>query len=273
MPRKRLWFLGLALVSAIALTTLGPGLGQPWFAQAQTPTPAPAVTPEPAPPSPGAPTPAVTPEPAPPSPGAPTPAVTPEPAPPSPGTPTPAVTPEPAVTPAPAATPTPAPAPTLQPAGLPLAAEPYQDPGQRFQIGVLQDYKQSSLTGVPLFESPEGQVAYTVAIRPRANDALVAEPALAQVAIDTFGRGEGLEPGAFEVEPTGGAKVPWRGTLTQGRNTQPMQGLMLSRQVPGRLLILMVAATEEAAGQLEPVYRTLAPTLQPLAESPEAASP
>ncbi|NJO19917.1 MAG: hypothetical protein HC838_07400 [Spirulinaceae cyanobacterium RM2_2_10] len=158
----------------------------------------------------------------------------------------------------------PVPTTTVQPVTLPLAAELYQDPGNRFQIGVIQDYTQSSVSGVPLFESPDGQVAYTVAVRPRANDAAVAPAALAQVAIDTFSRGENLQPGAFEPTPTGGARIPWMATLSQGRNSQPMQGVMLSQQIAGRLLILTIAATEEAAGQVEPVYATLTPTLQPV---------
>jgi len=252
MPRKRLWFLGLILAAAIAAIAFSPALA-PLNVLAQAPTPAPAASPaDPA----ASPEPTLSPDPA----ASPSPALS----------PTPAVSPEPTLSPDPAASPSPAPSPTttLQPAALPLAPEPYQDPGQRFQLGVIDGYQSNVVAGVPLFESPDGTLAYTVAVRPRANDATVDDASLAQVAIETFARGEGLQPGAFEPEPTGGAKVPWTGTLTTGKTTQPMQGAMLARQVPGRLLILMVAATEEAAGQIEPVYATLAPTLLPALASP-----
>lgn len=150
---------------------------------------------------------------------------------------------------------------TTSPApSLALAEEGYQDPGQRFQVGLLADYSQTMLAGVPIFESPDRTLAYTVALRPRAADVNLNAGALSQVAIDTFRTGEGLQVGAFEPI-TDGARLPWTGTLTMGRNTQPMQGVMLARQVPGRVLLLLIAATAEAADQVEAVYATLEPTL------------
>ncbi|TVQ19618.1 MAG: hypothetical protein EA367_11050 [Leptolyngbya sp. DLM2.Bin15] len=150
---------------------------------------------------------------------------------------------------------------TTSPApSLALAEEGYQDPGQRFQVGLLADYTQTMLAGVPVFESPDRTLAYTVALRPRATDVDLNAGALSQVAIDTFRTGEGLQVGAFEPV-TDGARLPWTGTLTMGRNTQPMQGVMLARQVPGRVLLLLVAATAEAADQVDAVYATLEPTL------------
>lgn len=149
---------------------------------------------------------------------------------------------------------------TLPAPSLALAEEGYQDPGQRFQVGLLADYTQTMLAGVPIFESPDRTLAYTVALRPRAADVNLNAGALSQVAIDTFRTGEGLQVGAFEPV-TDGARLPWTGTLTMGRNTQPMQGVMLARQVPGRVLLLLIAATAEAADQVEAVYATLEPTL------------
>ncbi|MBF2087913.1 MAG: hypothetical protein IGR80_03060 [Synechococcales cyanobacterium K44_A2020_017] len=167
-----------------------------------------------------------------------------------------------AATPATAAEEPPAsPEATTSPApSLALAEEGYQDPGQRFQVGLLADYTQTMLAGVPIFESPDRTLAYTVALRPRAADVNLNAGALSQVAIDTFRTGEGLQVGAFEPV-TDGARLPWTGTLTMGRNTQPMQGVMLARQVPGRVLLLLIAATAEAADQVEAVYATLEPTL------------
>jgi hypothetical protein len=151
-----------------------------------------------------------------------------------------------------------APAPGGQ---LPLADPGYSDPGQRFVVGQVADYRQTMLAGVPLFESADGNVAYTVALRPRAADDALGGGALAQIALDTFRSGEGLQVGAFEPVEDGGVRLPWTGTLTMGRNTQPMSGLILARQVPGRVLLLLIAATEAGADQVESVYATLEPTL------------
>ncbi len=257
MQRKRFWFLGLIVATAIALIAASQVLTGLPNARVQAQTPAPSPTASPSPEASPSPSPAVSPSPDPTA--SPSPAVSPSP------DPTASPSPSPTVSPSPSPTPVVQPSPTLQSPSLPLNEEPYQDPGDRFQIAILQDYEQTSVSSVPLFESPDGQLAYTVAVRPRASDDFqLNEAALAQVAIDTFSRGEAMLPGGFEPELTGGAKIPWTGSLTQGRDTQVMQGLMLSRQVPGRVLVLMVAATAEAADQLEPVYTSLAPTLQPI---------
>lgn len=189
--------------------------------------------------------------------------------------PNPAASPEaPAPVPNPEAVPPEPPAPTV--ATLPLNSAPYSDPGQRFQVGILQGYSPNTVAGVPLFESPQidlpdnrtipaGSVAYTVAVRPRATDAPLNAGALGQVAIDTFRNGENFAVGAVEPLGTDTAQTPWQGTLTTGSKTEPMQGVIITRQIPGRVLILMVAATEAGADQLQSVAQTLAPTLQAMA--------
>ena len=253
MRFNRIWFIGLAAIVAIAAIAGGQSLQ--WseqslshaIVQAQTPTPEE------------------------------TPAL--EATPTIEETPIPEASPTPEETPAPEATPTPAeisPSPTPatpeieppSPATLPLAEMPYQDASGRFQVGILQGFNQSVVTGVPLFESSDGQLAYTVAVRPRAADAPLREWALTQVAIDTFNRGEGMVAGDYETVDSelGGAFVPWTGTLTLGNSPQPMQGILLSRQIPDRLLILAIAATENAADRIDAVYSTLEPTLQAIRE-------
>lgn len=247
MSKRTQWFIGLIGLTAALLVSWQwhPSLWQsqsPVYAQtpAATPVPNPAASPEaPAP----APSPAASPE-------APVPLPNPE-----------AVPPEP-------------PAPPV--ATLPLSSAPYTDPGQRFQVGILQGYSPNTVAGVPLFESPQvelpedreiaaGAVAYTVAVRPRATDAPLNAGALGQVAIDTFRNGENFEVGAVEPLGTDAAQTPWRGTLTTGSKTEPMQGVIIARQIPGRVLILIVAATEAGADQIQPVAQTLAPTLQAMA--------
>ncbi|NEO28197.1 MAG: hypothetical protein F6K03_15285 [Kamptonema sp. SIO4C4] len=242
MKRKSTWLLSLAILTAVTLI----GLSQfPNLMNSQVTLTHSTVHVQMATPSPEA-----------------TESPTPTPSPEATESPTP--TPSPEATEIPTPETTPVPETQLDTPSLPLAENAYQDPGKRFIVGVLQDYKQSVVSGVPLFESPDGQLAYTVAVRPRAVDSALREWALTQVAIDTFSRGEGMTTGAYETVETvlGGAKIPWTGQLTQGNNQQPMQGLMLSRQVPGRILILMIAATEEAENQVESVFNTLEPTLE-----------
>jgi hypothetical protein len=137
-------------------------------------------------------------------------------------------------------------------------------------VGVLQGYSQSSVAGVTVFESPAvtdengevvmpaGLLAYTVAVRPRATEAALNAGSLAQVAIDTFRAGEGFAAGAFVPVDDQTARLPWTGALGSGT---PMQGVMVARQLPGRVVILMVAATDAAADQVEAVVTTLTPTL------------
>jgi hypothetical protein len=153
-----------------------------------------------------------------------------------------------------------------------LAPTPYQEPAQGFQLGVIQGYTQTSVAGVTLFESPQieqatgetidaGALAYTVAVRPRATEAALNAGSLAQVAIDTFRSGEGFTAGAFVPMDEQTAQVPWTGYLGNGRSATPMQGVMVARQLPGRVVILMVAATDAAADQVDAVVTTLTPTL------------
>ncbi|MGK7925334.1 MAG: hypothetical protein AB4290_08820 [Spirulina sp.] len=187
-----------------------------------------------------------------------------------------------AQTPAPPASPAPpAPVPEIEPppsSALPLAPNPYQDPEGRFQVGIIQelspakgileDFKQSVVAGIPLFESSDGELAYTVTVRPRINNRSLEPWILIQVATDTFARGEGMLIKEFEPvnNELGGAIAPWTGTLTMGRKQQPMQGILLSRQIPDRVLILAIAATEKAADRVDAVYATLEPTLKPSEE-------
>lgn len=170
---------------------------------------------------------------------------------PTPATTAPVAPPPPTASPAGATSPTPAPTPTT---------ELYKDPGDRFQLGVLEGYTQSVVAGIPLFESPTGDIAYTVLVRSRANTAKVNEAALAQIAIDALAQGEGFAPGSFEAIASGGATVPWAGQLTIKGPPQSMKGFLISRQVDNRILILAIAATQAGEAELSTVYSRLEPT-------------
>lgn len=180
-----------------------------------------------------------------------------------------------APTESPAATPAEAPAPSPEASPVPdvtepplapillLQDEPYVNEAQGYQIGIVEGYQSTVVAGVPIIQNDSGEIAYTVAVRPRAADNPLNETALAQVAIDTFARGEGFQVGPIEAI-AGGVKLPWRGTLSQGASSQPMTGVLLSKQVPGKLLILLIAATESQTAEVDTVFETLAESLQPL---------
>lgn len=255
MKRNWIWFLILAMITAIALTfadSFSQQIAQhPATVQAQQQPPSPALPEAPTDPqnSPS-PTPEASPSPSP-SPEA-SPSPTPE--------ESPAPTPEASPSPTPEESPSPETLESL-PATVPLAETPYTDTAIGYQIGIVEEYEPISLAGVTSIASPDGTIAYTVTARPRAVDSPLNEASLAQVAIEAFARGEGFTTGVFEPA-LDGVKIPWTGSLTQGRNTQALSGFILSRQVSGKILVLLVAATEEASEQVDSVFATVSPTLE-----------
>ena len=134
----------------------------------------------------------------------------------------------------------------------------YQDPAQRFKIAILEGYKATSLGNNNfIIESPDGNLAYTVVVRPRATNNRLTDASLAQVAIDTFSSGEGFIAGQFQKEANNNVRIPWTGSLSLGRANQPMSGIIVTRQVDNKLLSLLVAATEAGADNVESVVNTL----------------
>jgi hypothetical protein len=239
MKRNRLLLIGLTLLTALVLIVWG---HNPWFtsqqwgivvqslpAQAQSPTPARKASPSPT----------------------------------TPARKTPAVKPTAQVTPSPKAipvSPVPAAKPSVPP--LPLSQKPYKDPAERFQVGVLEGYKVSALGGAPLIESPDGNLAYTVAVRSRATTTPLSNAFLAQIAIETFEQGEGFQAGDFQQAFSEGVRIPWTGSLTTNRQTQPMSGVILARQQEKNVVMLLIAATKSAAAQVESAIVTLGESLK-----------
>ena len=248
--KRRFWPVGITL-----LTTLGLILGSylsappqlaPQAVQAQVPSPPGAETPVPTPdaspeplPEPSAPTPEVSPE-APSRPPAPTPNATPSPLPP-PAVPSPEPTPE-------VEEPT---APTLPVGGT------YEDPSGFYQVAILEGYKVSSTGRSPLFESPDGELAYTVLRLPRITKQRLTDGILAQIAIEELTQGEGFVATEYSQVAEGTVQVPWTGTLTQGRSGQPMSGVIISSQPQQDVFLVLIAATETGAEQVPNVVATL----------------
>lgn len=244
----RLWLLGL-----MALTALGLILGNPYGsdfqgklaleqpAQAQVPSPpTPDATPETLPEPPSTPSPEASPS-EPDRPPAPTPQASPSPLPPPPASPSPEPTPE-------IQEPT---APPLEVGGT------YEDPNGFYQIAIAQDYKVGSTGRDPLFESPDGQVAYTVWRLPRLTKQRLTNGILAQIAVEEMQRGEGFVGQSYISIDEGIVQVPWTGTLSQGRNSQPMSGTLISTQQEQDVYLILIAATETGAEQVPNLLTTL----------------
>lgn len=164
----------------------------------------------------------------------------------------------------PSPTPSPSPAPEATPP-LPLSEQPYQDPAARFQVGIIEGYTVSVLDrGSPLIESPQGDLAYTVVTRSRSTNRPLSNGSLAQIAIETFERGEGFQAGEFREAPSGGALIPWMGNLTTGGQTQPLSGAIIARQQGRDVVMLLVAATESATARVDDAISVLGQSLQAL---------
>ena len=269
--KRRLWLIGLALLAAIAGTSLGsnswtrPGRPQEPVAQAQSPPATPQVSP---------------PQASPPLGSSPSPTATSTP----PQTPAglPATPPVPEIgTPLPLPPPAPLPTPTTP--LLPLSGT-YQDANGKFRIGILQNYTISPLASSVLIEAPDGNLAYTVLVNSQAiaqqvpsqpnpavgfpltnpGPTLLTNEALAAVAREVFYRGEGFKPGEFQLAAQGGIQIPWTGRLTIAGKTQPVSGAIVARQSQADVFLLMIAATPAGANQFPRAIATLENSFTPL---------
>lgn len=162
--------------------------------------------------------------------------------------------------------------PSLQPS-LPAAstAPPlpingtYRDPNGRYQIGILQDYKVSPIAGAVLIEAGDGNLAYTVLTQPQAQLGVAAgaipNDALVRAAQNAFRQGEGFQTGEVRSIP-GGVQIDWTGTLTIAGRTQPVGGVILSRQVKDSVLLVLIAATEAGGDRVLGATSALLNSLQ-----------
>ncbi|MDJ0555975.1 MAG: hypothetical protein QNJ68_16350 [Microcoleaceae cyanobacterium MO_207.B10] len=141
-----------------------------------------------------------------------------------------------------------------------LSGETYKE--SRFEVGILEGYQQKVVSGVPVVESPDGNLAYTVVVKPQVNTQQLDSEALARIAIEEFERGEGFQPGQFRQSGAGEISLPWSATLTMGNNTQPLSGEVLARQRGRNVLLLLISATEAKAEDVPQVLRVLSNSLK-----------
>lgn len=185
--------------------------------------------------------------------------------------PSPATSPAPAASPSPATSPTPA-APAAAPATtppsppapapvqidpLPLSEAPYQDPGQQFEVGVIEGYKVSTVAGVSLMESPDGNLAYSVMVKPQATQEIFNDNTLAQFAVSQLQGGEGFQPDLYQGTATGGILIPWQGKLSIGRSAQPINGVIWAKQEQRNIFLVVISATEAGKDQVLPAFQAI----------------
>ena len=153
-----------------------------------------------------------------------------------------------------------APPPELAPA-LPMVSGTFQDAEGQFEIGIFDGYEVSSLGAAPLFQAPDGSLAYTVVVSPAPPNA--DDGTLVQLANEAFGQGEGFAPIGQESLPGGGLQIRWTGRLTQARGgAQPISGQIFAKQRNSDVFLLLVAATEGATDQVEDAIASLGSTLK-----------
>ena len=138
----------------------------------------------------------------------------------------------------------------------------YEDPQGNFQIAILEGVTVSSVAGSPLFQTPDGSLAYSVVRIPLASDGPVSDIGLVTLAQQTLGNGEGFQAQSFIPLPEGGLQIPWSGRFSQGPNPlQPVTGTVLAKQQGATVYLLTIAALESAAPQVPQVLSTLSDTL------------
>ena len=184
-------------------------------------------------------------------------------------TPTPTSSPEakPEAKPAPAVPATPATtvntsSETISGERLPLNDAPYSDPQGRFEVGILENYNVSAIADAPLIESPDGTIAYTVVVQQKISNEQFTPEAIAQMAINQFQGGEGFQADSFKVLAAGEILIPWTGRVTIGRKAQPISGSILVRQNSERIVMLLLSGTDAAGDNLQNAIATLSNSLK-----------
>ncbi|NEP71083.1 MULTISPECIES: hypothetical protein [unclassified Okeania] len=141
-----------------------------------------------------------------------------------------------------------------------LSSRLYKD--SKFEIGIIEDYQQKIIAGVPVFESPEGNLAYTVVVKPQVNLQQLDNQTLAIIAINEFARGEDFKPQEFQIIKPGEIALPWSGSLTINNNTQPISGIILARQIDRNVFLLLISATDAKTEKITQILQVLSKSLK-----------
>lgn len=147
---------------------------------------------------------------------------------------------------------------------LPISGT-YSDPAEQFQIAIVEGFTVGSAGTAPLFESADGQVAYTVVVTPvnfQAGVTELGQDTLVEVARNAFRRGEGFQIGEVIESPDGGVGISWTGQVTVDRNSLPLTGNIIVRQSGANVISVLVSATEAGQAQLADLMATLVQSLE-----------
>lgn len=150
-------------------------------------------------------------------------------------------------------------------APLPALSGDYADPQQRFTVGILTGYEVSMAGGAPLFQAPDGSLAYTVVAHPLGENTPdpLPEVAVVQIATDIFGQGEAFQTTGLSALAGGGLQIDWTGRLSQQFGPPlPVEGRILAKQQGQNLFLLMVAGVNDGMPQLADASALLSNTLK-----------
>lgn len=150
--------------------------------------------------------------------------------------------------------------------GLHLSGNTYTAKGQ-YDLAILaqtipatqvrEDFSVTSTAGIPLLESPDRTLAYTMIVRQRSQDQTLDSSALTPLTMDTLQRGEGFVAGeAIDLAP-GLVRLPWTGV---GKG-EPVVGSVIAMQNGTMVLMLVISATGDGVSRLEPAIALLTPSL------------
>ncbi|NEQ95604.1 MAG: hypothetical protein F6K30_02535 [Cyanothece sp. SIO2G6] len=148
-------------------------------------------------------------------------------------------------------------------AGTPEAPESavFRDPAGQYEIALLPGYQIYGSATTSVIEAPDGSLAYTTVLVPTFDSGVqLTDAGLAQLARETFQRGEGFITQEFQPIQSG-IKVNWQGSVTT-RGAQQLSGSIFARQEGDRVALLMIAATDAGQEALAGAIATLPPSLQ-----------
>ncbi|WP_008308913.1 hypothetical protein [Leptolyngbya sp. PCC 6406] len=137
----------------------------------------------------------------------------------------------------------------------------YEDPRNRFQIGLAEGYAVSTAAGSSLFTSPDGSLAYSLIHAPLNSETPLSEIGLVELARQVLGRGEGFQTQTFQPISTG-LQIAWTGQFTQGMAPPaPISGTIVAQQRGAAVYLLVVAAQDAALEQLPEATSALVESL------------
>lgn len=140
----------------------------------------------------------------------------------------------------------------------------YEDPQGAFQIGILEGYSVTTVSGSPLFQAGDGSLAYSV-VRVPVGEAPLSELGLAELVQRTLGQGQGFRAQPFDTLASGDIQVGWTGQLSQGSSPpEPVSGIVLATQENTAAYLLVVAALADATDQIPAAVSALVDTLEVL---------